>query len=598
MFSKLLELNRIVLAGSESSDELVNKLLEPLPAIYQHGLAICFDKSGLYQGIKLITGNRDVFYKSGPPNGFDPTAVSKYPGSGVKVANRLKKCVEAFAADRVTVKLHTFLKDILHNYDAVLIAEEIDETLTHLDKNYRAYLFIARLDEGDLQPLYSEKCVADFMVSNVLEAYGRGNSDLSARDRCCSICGGENRQVYGNFSLLKCYNLAKAGAITGGFSRNQAPNNFPVCPTCIASVSAGYSFVSDNLIFSVGGEQYMLLPSISDEQIQKQFIDFIKDQRTRTSLGEPLEKITAQEREIFKELSVLGTGDTLSLTMVFFYGKNQEWKISAEISEMLPSRLERIYEIKHALELEEVFILNKKERNVNKAYFTLKTIRQFTGIDGRASRKKFMAYVEAIFSNGGSLPERVVLSDLVKAIVSSYKNQPSVAPFVVRNALMTYLFLAKLGVLAGKEESEMIEIGNNEFGAFIKDKAAFFDKPEKVAAFLTGCYVARLLFVQHKARHSKSAPFLNKLRGLKLGRRQLERLYNDAQNKIRQYEKFGSYRYVAKINPILDNAWVACGSRWNATDDETTFAFNIGMGLSWQITNESMPVEELEAAEL
>lgn len=117
-----------------------------------------------------------------------------------------------------------------------------------------------------------------------------------------------------------------------------------------------------------------------------------------------------------------------------------------------------------------------------------------------------------------------------------------------------------------------------KYGRFVEMHNDFFDAQEKVAAFLTGCYVSKVLFAQ--GQNLGNAPFYKKLRGMKLDRKRLQALYPEARNKIQQYDAFG---LVHELDPLLASAWVGCGNDWKITDDEATLSFTIGLSLDYNI---------------
>lgn len=581
MFERLLELRHIVYPPQTSMAELLN---EGLPESYEYGVGICFSENGDYVGIKLKTGSSDVVYMSGPPKGCDPTAVSKFPGSSKKVVERLERSLNNLCKSPKTEKLHPTIYSIIKNYDKNRIIKELDEELSTLDtKNKYPYIFIALFSHDEITPLYTKKCVHDYMVENAMEKYGipnqgKKNCNLTSHGRSCSICGNNELLVYGNFSRIACYNLDKKGMISGGFGYEQALSNFPVCKECIAGVSAGFSFAEKNLTFPLCGERYILLPSVKDEKMRDIVLDVINGKERNSLKKSALERITYTEREILEELAeVTGGKDTVSFSLCFFEKENASWRITSEIHEVLPSRITKIYDAKKKIEADPFMVLSKKESESG-YHFTLGTVKEFTGTKGHGSKKKFMSYIEAVFSTG-YIQEKVLLKDLVYTIVSAYKSDFKTAPYTVRNALAVYNFFDVLNII--QKEGESVEISNN--GKYCKFlDSAFFDKKEKVVAFLSGCYVDSVLYVQYKKLESK--PFIKKLKGLKLNSKDLKVIYSEARNKLLQYDKFG---IVSELDPLLAQSWIDCGSEWTISDDETTFAFTLGLSLGGKIARSS-----------
>ena len=577
MFTKLIELNQIIEGGKPRS--IVERLNQGLPDAYKHGIAICFDlNSGRYVGLKLIEGCQDIVYmKASGSNGFAATALQPLTEKPASTINKLKRAVDALCISDISIKKE--VENISKNFDEKKIFEEIQVKLQDIpqSKDERIYLFVASFDEDKILPLYMKREVQELMVRNALdEQYGKvGNLICVENDRACYLCGKTGQKVYGNFSRLKCYNLDKRGVITGGFLYSQSQKNFPACKECITAVSSGYEFAKKNLMFSMCGERYILLPSLQtkDEELSAFILEKLQD-REPVTLSSQLEKITASENEILEELAEVGGGkDLLTLTMVFFEESNASWKITAEIPEVLPSRINLIYEAKHTVES------NRYLKMGENTYYTFRNLQRFMGDGGKLSRRKFMGYIDAIFSDK-MLDEKAVLTDLCRTILSTAKKEPKYMAATVRDAFATWLFLNQLKILRKGEKNmgdELIKT-DGPYGQFIKEHKDFFNLHEKVVAFLTGCYISKVMYAQ--GTNLGSSPFFKKLRGLKLDKKKLEILYPESRNKIQQYDAFG---LVKDIDSLLAQAWINCGSKWSITDDEATLAFTIGLSLDYNI---------------
>ncbi|MCL0107058.1 TIGR02556 family CRISPR-associated protein [Thermodesulfovibrionales bacterium] len=577
MFTELIELNQIIEGGKPRN--IVKRLNQGLPNAYKHGIAICFDlNSGRYVGLRLVEGCQDVVYmKASGSNGFAATALQPLAEKSASTINKLKRAVDALCMSVFSIKKQ--VDNITKNFDEIKILHEINVKLQDIpqSRDERIYLFVASIDGDKILPLYKEREVQEQMVKNALdEQYGKADKFLSIEnDRTCYLCGKAGQKVYGNFSRLKCYNLDKRGVITGGFSYKEPLKNFPVCEECITAVSSGYDFAKKYLTFPICGERYILLPNLrtKNEELSDFILEKLQDRETAT-LSSKLEKITASENEILEELAEAGGGkDVLTLTMVFFEESNASWKITAEISEVLPSRITLIYKVKHTIES------NRYLKMGENFYYTFRNLQRFMGDGGKLSRRKFMGYIDAIFADK-MLDEKTFLTDLCRTILSTAKKEPKYLAATVRDAFATWLFLSQLKILRKGEKSmgnELIKT-DGPYGQFIKKHEDFFNAHEKVVAFLTGCYISKVLYVQ--GTNLGNSPFFKKLRGLKLDKKKLEILYPESRNKIQQYDAFG---LVKDIDSLIAQAWVDCGSKWDITDDEATLAFSIGLSLDYNI---------------
>ena len=585
MFTRLLELSRII--EGKRPKGIIERLNQPLDEVYIHGIAICFDlDNGQYVGLKMVKGSRDVIYmEASSGNGFAPTAVQKLSKDPASTVNKLGRCIQALST--TTVALKTMLQKIVANFNEGIILPDVRQKIQEISPSVdaRAYLFVATIKNDTIYPLYREQEVKEYMVRNALDQYGKAETvEVIENGRTCYVCGETSKKVYGNFSRLKSYNLDKKGVITGGFSYSQTLKNFPVCEECITAVSSAYEFAERTLRFPLCGEQYILLPNLQteDDELAEIILHHLQE-RGDTFAGNALEKITASENEILEELANVGRGqDLLTLTLVFFKESNASWKITAEIPEVLPSRITEIYSAKRAVEANAYFRMGNKP-----FYYTFKNLQKFTGSNNKSSRNKFIGYIDAIFS-GGVLEEKAVLTDLVRTILSASKSEPKLLSSTVRDAFATWLFLNQLNALRKRGERMTVELtAEGTYGKFIQEHQDFFDAKEKVVAFLTGSYIAKVIFKQKESLNKSITaeyPFFKKLRGLKIDRKRLQTLYPEARNKIQQYDAFG---LVKDIDPLLAQCWVNCGNKWDISDDEATLAFTLGLSLDYVINNQS-----------
>lgn len=580
MFERLLHISQILYGDENDRIELLNEGLEPS---YHYGLAVCFDDVGEYKNIIISEGSKNVIYIKGAPNGFDPLAISKFAGSPQKVTQRLQKCLQAFSQSPQAEPIQDEIDNILSGYNNTQISEDIGNELEKLDTREKyPFVYLSWLEGTKPVPFYENKQVKKFAISEILSRYGRVEKrPLEAKNQVCSVCGKLADKVYGNFSLISCYNLKRRSLITGGMDHSAATRNFPVCDYCMLAVSKGWNFVNSNLQFNLAGEQYLLLPQIHspDSELRKYVIDELEKRERGISLKkEALKTITNSENEILDTIAnVSGDKDEVILSMIFFQKKKAAWRITAEIPTILPSRIQEIYRIKNQIDSDPLLVFGK-----DNAYgFTLKTLRQFTGTrTDKSSQKQFLAYVDKIFAGRTSkIAREVFFRDAVSVILTSYKREPNKAIFTVRDAWATYRFLSRLDILTPLKGGVTMTESDNVYGKFLVIHDEFFDCQEKAVAFLTGCYVNAVAWIQHK--NLDNSPFLKKVQGIKMDRRKLQQIYPEAQTKLRQYDSFGLVAQT--LDPQLAEAWIKCGENWTISDEESTFAFTLGLSLANKI---------------
>lgn len=612
MFTLLRDLGAH-LSQSEGVSEL-DRLSEPLGKPYVYGLAICFDRDGEFQGVRLTKGQDGILYKFGNPRGNDYTLVSKTSATTENVVPRLKrnagKIAEWGDEEDETVALIDRCEATAEDREDEIIDAVVDRYPDDAGTDQRVFAYWALVEDDDIQPFCQTDLVKDFLAHAVFNSYAeRAAADVRMLDEdgTCSICGNSGVAVYGNFSDIACYNIDKRGFITGGFSYAQTTENFPVCRSCILAVRGGKEFVEEHLDFYMAGLNYWLLPEAHDDDVYRVLLDSIKD-RNRQTLGEEARSITADEKDILGYISDVledETGhDPVTLNFFFYESSQGAWRIVGEMRRVLPSRIQTLYEAKSTIESRPDVILSRKDAE-DGYRFNLLRLRPFCGSFDSQDDRKLIRYLEAIFQGDG-LREKAVLSDLVGGIISAHKDAVGEgnvgrARYTVRDAWATYRFLDTIDAIEGQPGGDLVTIDydeDNGYTRYVDDHPDFFGDPERTAAFLTGCYAGQVMYAQYQENPNRDTqPFAKKFVGRKLDRGRLERLYNDGKDKLNQYER--TY-LVRDLEPILAPTWIEVGDGWDLSKEHTTFAFNLGWTLSRQLaTSEDDPdeTEEPEAPE-
>jgi CRISPR-associated protein Csh1 len=586
MFTKLMNLNKLI--ESNHPKTILERLNQGLPSSYIHGIAICFSpETGQYLGLRTVEGSENVVYREASgSNGYAVTAVQCLSGKSYSTVAKLKRAVADLAQNLPQVE--PSLELINKNYIEETITAELEEKIKELNISVdsRGYLFVAFYKENKIIPLYEFPDIQNRMIQKTLtEQYGKAKEySAISDDKTCSICGTTGRKVYGNFSLLKCYNLDKPGMITGGFSYDETPvRNFPVCEECLTAVSSAKNYVEKYLSFNLCGNSYWLIPEIqvNDSTLSKIILKVMEKRQINSLKTENIIKITGDEKEILEELADASQGnDNVSMTMIFYEESNSSWRILAEIPEVLPSRIHTIYKVKHIIE-KNPYLQNKTKKGGFS--FTFKTIKQFAGNDFQTSQKKFLKYIEAVFK-GEPISYDSFVNDLATGLMYQSKQNPDLLRFTSRDALASWLFMYHLGIIKKETrynmKEDMFQSGENNYAQFLNNHKDYFDCNEKIVAFLTGCYISKVLDAQQSKL--SNSPFFKKLRGLKIDKKRLESLYPEARNKIQQYDAFG---LVKEIDSMLAQKWIECGNQWNISDSETTLAFTLGISLDYQVNN-------------
>ena len=405
------------------------------------------------------------------------------------------------------------------------------------------------------------------------------NDSCIGEELHCSICCEIKPKVFGNFSELKTYNLDKRGMIAGGFSTEQTSRNFPVCPECAATLALGINSATTLLSYKMAGQDFLLLPQCDDAGLRETFVSICEEGRKRDSLAEKdLNKITEDEAEILDDVAKqFGVSDRLSLKVVFYESKKNSWRIKAEINQVLPSRIQEIFEAKKLVE--------RRSWNADgKTNVSMFLIREFAGGSFTNSKREFLGHIDAIF-RGRSLDFKTVLRNIVDKILHTSKRDEKKAGYVIKRAWLIYDFYQQLSVIPTSKgrpmNTQMSE--KSAYGKYLDTNAEFFGSSSKRIAFLTGALARQVMNAQKKKL--ESTPFAKKFKGMRITPPMLRKLLAQSKEKLRAYDvdELPSNRDLIEL---LCDQWVECKNDIDLSVDETTFYFTIGLTLNYHITQE------------
>ena len=571
MFQRLYEFSRCL-----PQKENWERLNEGMPANYDRGIAVCFDDRGEWSGIEDRQGNQGVVYRSGPPNGTDFTPCNKLAGS---TAQRLLRGIEILSVyPGLSGPKGDWLKAVAEGYkkrqEAIWEAIETRRSEAGInDKDHRGYVFLARGQITD--PVYAWPEVNAFLVEQFLAPFKNGGMRIGT----CSVCGGEEKTVYGNFSIVACYNLDKKGSIAGGFAPHEAHRNLPVCGDCALALAEAFGFAERHFTSFMAGQTYMVLPYAESEAIQAALAYRLKKDPTRFDLDRA-QDLVATELQLVRDFG--GYGDQLALSLIFFSAEQAAWRIRAEVQQLLPSRMRQLHQA--AQTLAAALDLQTVTRDEDKPFqVSASTFRTFSGTGDAASTETLRAWLAALFE-GRSIDEGHFLHLLVAKLVATGRSDPGLSAWTTRQAWGLYRYALLTGLIqpphqTNKEILMQEAIPKSPYGRYATEHRAFFRQPELVVAFLTGCYASQVAYAQREARGAD--PFTKKFIGRLLNRTALKNLYREGHGKLAQYDKLGYV--ITGLDPDLAQAWVACGETWGIDEDEATFAFTIGYSLAYRI---------------
>lgn len=588
MFQRLYELSQLL--PSKTRWEMIN---EGMPENYDLGFAICFDPKGKYVGIRSKNGNSGVVYRPGPSNNSAPltpcSKLSEKMDSKLAFIFQSAKSVleqgPLLPADwsswlqSIPWEDNDFQKTVLTELEEAQKSSGIGEKLES-GRIRSGYMFPARFSNNKIEPLFQLDAAKEVMVEKTIAVW----SEESKREGCCSICGDGPKQVFGNFSELKCYSLDKPGSIAGGFQRAAASKNFPVCLDCAFSLTATIEYVSRNLIGNMAGESYIILPFSSSLEVRNLLKDELRIRPQRFSISSRADLLIAMENNFIEYLFDKNLDEQLAFSLIFFAEEQKSWRIQAEVHQVLPSRIKEIHAaIQQIFRDPILYSIQKqgKQTSEKPLQITSYTLKEFTGPENKKSGDTLRLWLAAIFS-GESIERAPFIHHLVNHLISTGKREPEKLGWITRQAWGLYQFARLVNLISQGRNTMVFEEPKSSFGQYINKHADFFYRPEIATAFLTGCYVSTVCSVQRKERGSD--PFSKKFLGRLLKPDNLKKLYREGHDKLSQYRKL---KYVATtLDPDLAESWVQCPGKWNVSDEEATFAFTVGYSLAYRIGKE------------
>ncbi|MBV5310965.1 TM1802 family CRISPR-associated protein [Chromatium okenii] len=571
MFQRLYELSQCLPQRADWE-----RLNEGMPANYDRGLALCFGTNGEWVGVKTYKGNEGVVYRSGPSNGTDFTPCCKLAGN---TANRLANTVKVLSdVSKLSAAKRQWLVDSLATFNnaqadiwAEVEAKRKDAGID--DKTHRGYVYWA---DAAMNPVYSWTETRAAMVDSALEKFAEKGGKRA--HGTCAVCGKTDVKVYGNYSVLACYNLNNPGSIAGGFSAKQAHRNFPVCGDCALAIAETFTLAETHFSSSMAGQTYLILPYSNSIEVRNELRARLQSHPDRYRLNKA-QDLVSDELALTDEFA--DYGDQLAFALIFFKQQNAAWRVQAEVQQLLPSRLHVLHESARKISKAADLIAETKTelKPVNIGALTFKN---FSSASDNASDDTLRSWLTALFS-GQAIDRQHFIRCLVGKLLDTGKRNVDLLHWMTRHAwgLYRYALLTELVVLNSIQEHPAMSevIPNSAYGRYIKEHADFFRRPELIVAFLTGCYASTVTSVQRKERGAE--PFAKKFIGRLLTQSQLKRLYREGHSKLAQYGKLGYV--ITGLDPDLATAWVACGDLWAISDEEATFAFTIGYSLAYRI---------------
>ena len=517
-------------------------------------------------------------YRRGSPNGPNITPTCLVTDIDKTFRVKLEGWFTKFGqADPLFAELHRAIAT-----DKRRILEDIKreaEFISSVKKQENIVLTVGLWEDEKLNYPGDYSEFRDLLREEIFNKY-RG---ISTKDHVCAVCGEKKVEVFGEAlsQIFKFYTLDKPGYIAGGFRREEAWKNFPICLDCMLKIEEGQKFINDHLAFRMGGQRYWLIPEFlrGIPEASKSVTEFfqIADRSGDTLRDERLALITEDEREILKECAELP--DLLTYKFFFFEaqkGSSIPHEITLLVEDVLPSRLSRIFEAKQTADrcnlLHNVKIRENEYADIK---FRFNDFRGFF-----LSNKVFLEVVDRVF-RGLYLDRGLVLSWLMTRIRQEFIKDHYLKPTLLRG-LSALLFFDELRMFSQQQEQYKGGTPMTDLAPLAED---FFDRYERTfrsppskAVFLLGVLTEKLLNIQYDERGSK--PFRKNLKSLMMKEEDFRGLLPKIQNKLEEYGK----NYYRSLETLISDYFLQSGQDWDMSTDELNFYFVLGMNLQATVT--------------
>jgi len=444
MFQRFYELSELLDVNRKKTWELLN---EGMPENYDRGFAICFDQNG-YTGIKTINGhkgisNEGVVYLSGSSNNSAPLSpcirLSEKMDRKINFLFECTKDIEQdedlpedwkkwfMATDWNDKKLQ---KQIVSDIAEKVETERVGKEKLPSGKKRSGYAFPAYCKNGEIKPVYELEAAKRVMAEKAQDIW----SQEGKRKGVCSVCG-DMSEVFGNFARLKCYSLDKRGMIVGGHRKTLSHKNFPVCHECAFALSYTINYVQSKLTAAMAGQSYMILPfcSSADPDLKKLILKELEKQPNRFIISKNCDLIAGEEEEFVSYLQEENLRDQLAFSLIFFKENKKEWKIKAEVQQVLPGRMRILHDARRKIMEEEVLAAKVKDTSTPLAV-TAYTFQLFSdAASTKISERNICHWFAAVFE-GKTTDRKIFMRQIAYRLITVGHQEPKKLFYYSRNA--------------------------------------------------------------------------------------------------------------------------------------------------------------------
>lgn len=529
--------------------------------------------------------NLKYLYKSGSSRGTDitPSCLITEPGKSFE-----NKFFKWFEQNNENDFLKSIFECLSNNKDKIY--QDIFNLFNDLDNKVNKNVILTLLINKGGKPYYvgNFDVFKEILIAKVSEKYYKFGSKKIKGNGVCFLCD-EKKEVYGlvsNSIGFKFSTPDKKGNVSELNIQNQW-KQLPICGDCALYFEAGKKFVEKFLSFKEFGLNYYVIPNFLFDSVEgfdklDRRIRLFEDKKHYSDMVTDESKF----KEIFDDLN-----DILEFKFMFYKTSNSAFDILAYIESVLPSWMHKIFENQRLVLDNPIFsedflktVLSKDASgnlisvvNNNQKFSPVTEDNWYLGFLNNFFRSySFKYYLEVVSSviSEKHLDFDFLLSRFMDEIRANWHNQSN---YVVRlNTLKSLALILLFNHLKLFREDKSMDIKSTELSEDII--FGILDAPDKKATFLLGVLTRRLTYVQYN--ELGSSPFVNRLWGLSLDKKKIQKLYPMVLNKLQEYKR--GHVHVDLQEQISINL-INTENNWDLTRDETSYYFVLGYTLAFAI---------------
>lgn len=435
-----------------------------------------------------------------------------------------------------------------------------------------------------------------FNEINAKEYYFRYNIESRSADKTCCNCF-LKKEVWGYVNTYNFYTVNEFGMITGGFQKEKAWKNYPVCKSCATLLKTGKNYLDKHLTFSFYGFRYLMIPQvlIDKKESVEELFTILKELSQKITLNKQTTKnISSVEEEVFDILSE--QQNFANFTLLFYEESNSAFNIVKHIEDVFPSRLKTILTKANKISQKKYLSFLSKDKETKKTLsFSLWWVlrRKLYPYESKnhTNAADFLSILEKVFK-GSKISYLKLMVDMMHVIQKAYKQRYNYKDSAILFYALLELFLSLdlfYGFNKNKEAILMTEQypeGLENYKKYFDENQDFFNSPAKKLCFLMGNLVQKLLNIQFK--NNKATPFEKRLKNLNISQDYLGVLFKETVDKLQQYKQ----NYYRKLEELISDLFVKSGSTWDIKDKEISFIFTLGLSLEKKFRSSKEDIEE------